>query len=74
MKKTGKESDINRYKKNKSEFQKLERQSYHSYVNKLVEVDDTEQDKQPKQKRFWSYIKSLRKDNTCSTRQGKHPE
>jgi hypothetical protein len=64
MKMARKESDINKYKHFKSQFQKLERQSYHSYVNNIIEVEDTKQDKQQKQKKFWSFIKSLRKDNS----------
>ena len=43
---------------------KLERQAYFSYTNNIIEVNDDQDDKPSKQKRFWSYIKSLRKDNT----------
>ena len=48
----------------KSETQKLERQAYHHYINTIIEVGDSEDEKPTKQKRFWNYIKSLRKDNT----------
>ena len=64
MKKTKKESDIQNYKHSKSAVQKAERQSYWSYINNIIETDDAEKDHPPKQKRFWNYIKSLRKDST----------
>ena len=64
MKRTGKAQDINTYKHFKSQFQKLESQSYFSYVNNIIEVEESEKDRQPKQKQFWSFTKSLRKDNS----------
>ena len=64
MKKTKKESDIQNYKDSKSAVQKAERQSYWSYINNIIETDDAEKDHPTKQKRFWNYIKSLRKDST----------
>ena len=45
----------------KSETQKLERQAYHHYINTIIEVGDSEDEKPTKQKRFWNYIKSLKK-------------
>ena len=61
MRKTKKQQDIRKYRQCKGDVQKLERQAYFSYINNIIEVHD---DKPSKQKRFWSYIKSLRKDNT----------
>ena len=45
--------------------QRLERQAYWKYIENLIEVGDQEQDQQPnKQKRFWNFIKSTRRDNS----------
>ena len=55
--------DLHKYKKIKARAQKLQRQAYWTYVNTIIDsTDDTE--KPSSQKRFWRYIKSLRKDNT----------
>lgn len=64
MRKTKNDSDVRKYRTHKAATQKLERQAYHRYVNNLIEINDPENDKQPKQKRFWNFIKTLRKDNT----------
>ena len=64
MKKTKKQQDIRKYRQCKGDVQKLERQAYFSYINNIIEVNEDHDDKPSKQKRFWSYIKSLRKDNT----------
>jgi hypothetical protein len=49
------------YKETKAHLQKAERQSYWKYINNIIEIGDPDQeDRPPKQKRFWSYIKSLR--------------
>jgi len=64
MKKTKKPSDISKYKNYKSAFQKLERHALETYVNNIIEPNENEDERQPKQKKFWSYIKSLRKDNS----------
>ena len=62
-KKTKDKIDIKRYKETKAHLQKAERQSYWKYINNIIEIGDPDQeDRPPKQKRFWSYIKSLRKD------------
>ncbi|MCG8047725.1 MAG: reverse transcriptase family protein, partial [Candidatus Thiodiazotropha endolucinida] len=63
MKKTRSSADIKRYKKTKAVTQQCLRQNYQSYVNNLIELDDSE-GQVPKQKRFWQYISSLKKDNT----------
>ena len=67
MKKTKKEKDIRKYRQCKGDVQKLERQAYFLYINNIIEVNDDQDDKPSKQKRFWSYIKSLRKDITGIT-------
>ena len=67
MKKNKKEKDIRKYRQCKGDVQKLERQAYFSYINNIIEVNEDQDDKPSKQKRFWSYIKSLRKDNTGIT-------
>ena len=64
MKKTKKPSDISKYKNYKSAFQKLERHALETYVNNIIEPNENEDERQPKQKIFWSYIKSFRKDNS----------
>ena len=64
MRKTKNETDVRKYKECKSTLQKVERQSYWAYVNNIIEIGNPDDDHQPKQKRFWSYIKSLRKDST----------
>ena len=64
MKRSKNEKDIRKFRHCKSETQKLERQAYHHYINTIIEVGDSEDEKPTKQKRFWNYIKSLRKDNT----------
>ena len=64
MRKTRNETDVRKYRECKRILQKSERQSYWSYVNNIIEVGDQDSACQPKQKRFWSYIKSLRKDSS----------
>ena len=64
LKKTKTESDIRKYKDCKMGVQKSERQAYWTYINGIIEAEDPEVDRPPKQKRFWNYIKSLRKDST----------
>ena len=48
-----------------AQAQKQERQAYWKYVENLIELGD-EQEQQPssKQKRFFSFIKSLKKDSS----------
>ena len=56
--------DKQRYIKERNQTQKMERQAYWRYVESLIEEDPPDMDQQPsKQKKFWNYIKSLRKDN-----------
>ena len=56
--------DIKSYKETKAKLKKAERQPNWGYVKNIIEVGDPNQDQQPsKQKRFWSYIKTLRKDS-----------
>ena len=64
MRKTRNETDVRKYRECKRILQKSERQSYWSYVNNIIEVGDQDSACQPKQKRLWSYIKSLRKDSS----------
>ena len=59
-----KSKDIKHYKENKARLQKAERQSYWNFVDNIIEVGDPEHERQPKQKRFWSFIRSLRKDTS----------
>ena len=44
--------------------QKIERKSYWAYINGIIETSEPDNNHAPKQKRFWNYIKSLRKDST----------
>ena len=64
MRKTKNETDIRKFKECKKAVQKMERQSYWAYINNIIETGEPDSDHIPKQKRFWSYIKSLRKDST----------
>ena len=53
--------NIARYKRLKSSIQLLKRRSYWNYINSIIECDDNT--KRPStQKRFWHYVKSLKKD------------
>ena len=56
--------DIRHYKETKAKLQKAERQSYWKYLDNLIEVGDPGQEHQPKQKRLFSFVKSLRRDNS----------
>ena len=55
---------MRKYRECKQILQKSERQSYWSYVNNIIEVEYQDSALQPKQKRFWSYIKSICKDSS----------
>ena len=52
------------YKETKARLQKTQRQSYWKFIDNIIQVGDPDQEQQPKQKRFWAYIKSLRKDSS----------
>ena len=57
--------DISHYRHIKAKVQKAERQAYWKHVENIIDIGDPESDHQPnKQKRFWSFIKSLRKDSS----------
>lgn len=60
--KTGNIRDIRNYKQTKTRLQKAERKSYWKFADQIIDIGSLDQDYQPKQKRFWSFIKSLRKD------------
>ena len=47
----------------KSLVDKIARQEYQNYTNNVLEPTDEFHSKQHKQKKFWNYLKSLRKDN-----------
>ena len=47
-----------------TKLQNVERKSYWKYTENLIEVGEAAQDYQPKQKRFFSFMKSLRRDNS----------
>ena len=53
-----------RYLRAKSSLQKEERQNYWRYINSLIDPPEDGQPDRSNQKRFWSYIKMLRRDNT----------
>ena len=65
QKQSGSRKDRKRYLQTKAQAQKQERQAYWKYVENLIELGD-EQEQQPssKQKRFFSFIKSLKKDSS----------
>ena len=53
------------YKTKKARVQKAERQAYWNYLDKMLDFGDPETEHQSgKMKRFWSFVKSLRKDNS----------
>ena len=57
--------DISNYKTMKARVQKAERQAYWNYLDKMLDFGDRETEHQSgKMKRFWSFVKSLRKDNS----------
>ena len=57
--------DISHYRHIKAKVQKAERKAYWKHVENIIDIGDPESDHQPnKQKRFWSFIKSLRKDSS----------
>ena len=57
--------DISHYRHIKAKVQKAERQAYWKHVENIIYIGDPESDHQPnKQKRFWFFIKSLRKDSS----------
>ena len=65
QKATKKRKDGDHYRSMKAKVQRAERQAYWQYVENLIEVGDENCEQRPgKQKRFWSYIKALRKDNS----------
>ena len=51
------------YRAAKAAAQREERKAYWHYVDNLIEVGDDDGN-MPKQKRFWSFIRNTRKDNT----------
>ena len=58
-------NDISHYKQIRARVQKAERQAYWKHVENIIDIGDPESDYRPnKQKRFWSFIKSLRKDSS----------
>jgi hypothetical protein len=58
-------SDIKRYRDSKAELQKALRNAHWRYVEDLIDTGDPADLNRPtQQKRFWTYIKSLRKDNS----------
>ncbi|MCG7866607.1 MAG: reverse transcriptase family protein, partial [Candidatus Thiodiazotropha taylori] len=64
-KKKAKNSKTERaYKTVKASVQREERQAYWEYVENLIEIGEDDNDAPRKQKRFWTYISSLKKDNT----------
>ena len=65
QKQSGRRKDRKRCLQTKAQAPKQERQAYWKYVEKLIELAD-EQEQQPssKQKRFFSFIKSLKKDSS----------
>ena len=61
---TGDSRNINHYNETKARLQKAEQQSYWDPVDDIIDVGDPEQEHQPKQNRFWSFVKSIPTDTT----------
>ena len=56
---------MKKFKEAKANAQRLQRKAYWEYVDNLIEIGNPDSDEKPnKQKRFWSYVKALRKDNS----------
>jgi hypothetical protein len=65
QKSTKKPKDIKKYIEAKANAHRLQRKVYWEYVDNLIEIGNPESDEKPnKQKRFWSYVNALRKDNS----------
>ena len=65
QRKSKKARDISHHRQAKASAKKAERQAYWRYVDNLIEVGDPDEECQPgKQKRFWSFIRSVRKDSS----------
>ena len=62
QRKTG-AAQVRHYRETKARLQQAERQSYWKYVENIIEEGDPEQEHQLKQKPFWNFIKSLRRDS-----------
>jgi hypothetical protein len=57
--------DREQYKKIKAVHQSERRKSYWNYINNLIDPPENDQKQNPSsQKKFWRYIKALRKDTT----------
>ena len=64
-KRSANSKDRKHYTEMRSKVQKLERQAYWKYINDLIEPPPEESSHSANnQKKFWTYIKSLRRDNT----------
>ena len=60
--------DISSYKTMKARARKAERQAYWNYLDKMLDFGDPETEYQTgKMKPFWSFVKSLQKDNSGVT-------
>ena len=64
QRRTKRSKDIRNYKETKARLQKAERQSYWNCVDHIIDEGEPGQEHHPKQKRFWSFIKSMRKDTS----------
>ena len=68
QKRTSNPKDRLNYRELRSKVQRLERQNYWKYVENIIEEDPDDisraNERPSKQKKFWNYIKSLRKDNS----------
>ena len=64
MRRTNDPEDKANYRSIKTLIQKTTRQEFFKYINNIIEVGEEDIEiKAGKQKRFWNYIKALRKDN-----------
>ena len=64
QRRTKNSKDIRNYKETKARLQKAERQSYWNFVGHIIDEGEPRQEHPPKQKRFWSFIKPMRKDTS----------
>ena len=64
QRRTKNSKDVRNYKEIKARLKKAERQSYWNFVDHIIGEGEPGQEHHPKQKRFWSLIKSMWKDTS----------
>ena len=64
-KKSNHQGDINKFKKEKQLVQRKMRQAYWNYIEEVISIEhDQEQNNRTNMKKFWTYTKHRKKDNS----------